>query len=521
MAPLVEMQQIVKCFPGVVANDQVTFEAQTGEIHGLLGENGAGKTTLMNILYGLYRQDSGQIRFDQQPVQIDSPKHAIELGIGMVHQHFRLIPRLTVLENIVLGSRPAVPPRMLKPTPLSAVRRKVFETFGLNLKEAERRVTDLSEQYGLKIHPRAKVWELSVGEQQRVEIIKALYREARLLILDEPTAVLTPQEVDSLFAMLQTMVAKGYTIIFISHKLNEVMNICQRITVLRNGKVEATVRADASDKKSLARMMVGRDVLFHLDKTDVAPGKTVLSVEHLEVMTDKGLPAVQDVSFEVRAGEILGIAGVSGNGQRELVEAINGLRPVQQGRVVFEEHDRTNAGPRALINCGIGYIPEDRLHVGLATRLSIADNILLKQQQSAQFIRGWLLNTQAVQRYAEQLVRDFDVRTPSIHLPVGQLSGGNIQKIILAREISRNPTLLIASQPTRGLDVGAIEYVQTTLLDQKRQGKAILLISENLDETLHLSDRIAVIYEGRIVQIVSANQASRREIGLMMAGGHL
>lgn len=521
MLPLVEMKQIVKRFPGIIANDHITFETRKGEIHGLLGENGAGKTTLMNILYGLYRQDSGDILFEGQPVHIDSPKRALELGIGMVHQHFKLIPRLTVLENIVLGLKPVIAPNLWRRGLLASIRRKFVETFELNLKEAETKILALSEQYCLKIHPRTKIWELSVGEQQRVEIIKALYRDAKLLILDEPTAVLTPQEIDSLFCILKAMAEKGYTIIFITHKLNEVMELCHRITVLRDGKVVSTVYTEQSDKKMLAKMMIGREVLFHIEKPEVTPGNVVLNVENLSVLNDKGLQAVQGVSFTVHEGEILGIAGVSGNGQCELIEAINRLRPVEEGTVFFEDRDITQASPQEIIGYGIGYIPEDRMNVGLATSLSIAENTLLKSQDTRQFCQGCLLNNQAVKERAETLVRDFDVRTPSIHIPVGKLSGGNIQKIILARELSRNPKLLIANQPTRGLDVGAIEYIQTTLLEQKHQGKAILLISENLDETLHLSDRIAVMYEGQIVGIVSAKNADRREIGLMMTGGHV
>lgn len=521
MSTLVEMKQIVKTFPGLIANDHVDFEAQRGEIHGLLGENGAGKTTLMNILYGLYQQDTGDIIFDGQFVHIDSPKKALELGIGMVHQHFKLIPRLTVLQNIILGLKAEVPPHLIKKDGVwTLIRRKFVETFGLNMKEAEEKVNHLSEQFGLKIHPRAKIWELSVGEQQRVEIIKALYRNAKLLILDEPTAVLTPQEVDSLFEMLNTMVEKGYTIVFITHKMNEVMSLCHRVTVLRHGKVVDTVRPSETDKKALAKMMVGREVIFHVEKPDVTPGKEIFKVENLTVLGNKGLEAVRGASFTVHEGEILGIAGVSGNGQRELIEAINGLRQVESGKVVFEDIDITNAPPKNIITQGIGYIPEDRMHVGLATGLPITENTLLKSQALSQFNRGWFLNYSAVKDNTVKLVNDFDVRTPSIHIPVGRLSGGNIQKIILAREISRNPKLLIASQPTRGLDVGAIEYVQTTLLEQKRQGKAILLISENLDETMHLSDRIAVIYEGQIVAIVAAKDIDRRELGLMMAGAH-
>ena len=519
MSTLLEMKQIVKRFPGLIANDHVDFEAQRGEIHGLLGENGAGKTTLMNILYGLYQQDSGDILFEGTSVKIDSPKKALELGIGMVHQHFRLIPRLTVLENIMLGLKPEIPPHLQKHDVLTSIRRKLTETFALKLKDAEAKVMELSERFGLKIHPKARVWELSVGEQQRVEIIKALYRNAKLLILDEPTAVLTPQEVDNLFEMLDTMVKQGFTIVFITHKLNEVMQVCHRITVLRHGKLISTVQSEQTHQKALAKMMVGREVLFHLEKPDVTPGEDILKVEHLTVLNDKGLKAVRGLSLNVRKGEILGIAGVSGNGQRELIEAINGLRPVVDGTVVFDGVDVTNAHPRKIIEQGVGYIPEDRMKVGLATGLPITENLLLKNQRSSQFNRGWFLNYPSVKATTETLVRDFDVRTPSIHIPVGRLSGGNIQKIILAREISRNPKLLIASQPTRGLDVGAIEYVQTTLLEQKRQGKAVLLISENLDETLNLSDRIAVIYEGEIVKIVNAKDTDRREIGLMMAGG--
>lgn len=519
MSRLLEMRQIVKRFPGLVANDHVDFEAQRGEIHGLLGENGAGKTTLMNILYGLYRQDSGDIVVEGTPVQIDSPKHALELGIGMVHQHFKLIPRLTVLENIVLGLKPELPSHLMKQDVVSSMRRKFSEIFSLNIKKAEARIMELAEQFGLKIHPHAKVWELSVGEQQRVEIIKALYRNAKLLILDEPTAVLTPQEVDSLFEMLNAMVQKGYTIIFITHKLNEILNACHRITVLRHGKLVATISSSQTTQKELARMMVGREVLFHLEKTETTLGKEILKVENVSVLNDKGLTAVKDVSFTVREGEILGIAGVSGNGQRELIEAINGLRPVEKGKIWFDDQHITNAPPRNIVDYGVGYIPEDRMTVGLATSLPITENTLLKSQGTPQFNRGWFLNYPAVKASAERLVQEYDVRTPSTTIPVGRLSGGNIQKIILAREISRNPKLLIASQPTRGLDVGAIEYVQTTLLEQKRQGKGILLISENLDETMHLSDRIAVIYEGEVVRILETQQTDRREIGLMMAGG--
>lgn len=518
--PIVEMRDIVKRFPGIVANDQVTFAAESGEIHGLLGENGAGKTTLMNILYGLYRQDAGEVVLQGRPVQIDSPKHALQLGIGMVHQHFHLIPRLSVLENIILGLHedPMPPASESDPRQNSVAQRAWRFLVGVDRTRAEAEIRALSRDYQLKIDPHAKIWELSVGEQQRVEIIKALYRQASILILDEPTAVLTPQEVDSLFAMLRTIVDKGHTIIFITHKLNEVMDVCQRITVLRQGKAVATIKSAECDTTSLARMMVGREVLFQVEKPPHEPGEVMLSVEHLRILNDKGLPAVQDASFTVHAGEILGLAGVSGNGQRELVDAINGLRPVESGRVRVAGQDVTNAAPAAIIEAGVGYIPEDRLHVGLATGLPVADNLLLKNQQHEAFTSGWFLDARKLRAHAEELVDHFDVRAPSLDIPVGRLSGGNIQKLILAREIARQPKLLIAGQPTRGLDVGAIEYVQTMLLQQREQGRAILLISENLDETMHLSDRIAVIYEGRIMAIVSPQEVSRREIGLMMAG---
>jgi simple sugar transport system ATP-binding protein len=518
MTPLVEMKQIVKRFPGLVANDGVDFEAQKGEIHGLLGENGAGKTTLMNILYGLYRQDSGDVFFEGLPVHIDSPKHALELGIGMVHQHFKLIPRLTVLENIVLGLRPEIGPEIQGSGLLASARRKFSEVFGLDMKTAETRVMELAERFGLKIHPHAKVWELSVGEQQRVEIVKALYRKAKLLILDEPTAVLTPQEVDSLFDMLQTMVEQGYTIIFITHKLNEVLNACHRITVLRNGQLVSTVDSSKSTQKNLAKLMVGREVFFHLDKAETAPGEEILKVEKLRVLNDKGLEAVRGASFSVHEGEILGLAGVSGNGQTELIEAINGLRPVESGKIYFRGKDITNAAPRHIIEQGVGYIPEDRMSVGLATGMTITENTLLKNQGGRQFNRGWFLNYTAVKKTAEQLVEEFDVRTPSTSIPVGRLSGGNIQKIILAREISRNPLFLIASQPTRGLDVGAMEYIHRRILQERESGAGILLISEDLDEIFKLSDRIVVLYEGLIMGDVRCEDAGREQVGLWMSG---
>ncbi len=497
---LVEMRNIVKYFPGVLANDHINFTAWKGEIHGLLGENGAGKTTLMNILYGLYQPDQGEIYFEGKRVVIQAPQDAIRLGIGMVHQHFMLIPRLTVAENIVLGLKS---PR---------------EPF-LAIREAEDRIQQLSEEYGLKVNPRARVWELSVGEEQRVEILKALYRNTKLLILDEPTAVLTPQEVDRLFKALNYIRKKGCTIIFISHKLKEVKEITDRVTVLRNGKVIATFATAEVTEGQLARLMVGRDILLQVFNPPVEKGKRVLEVQDLSVYNDKGLEAVKKVSFSIHEGEILGLAGVSGNGQNELVEALVGLRKVEKGRVWIYEKEVTNLPPRKILEQGVGYIPEDRLKVGLAVSLSVAENLILRQYRHPEFSRGGFFRSEKIKSYAKSLVDRFNIKTPSLDTPAGKLSGGNLQKLILAREISQEPHLLIAIQPTRGLDVGATEYIQTQLLEQKQRGTAILLVSEDLEEIFALSDRIAVIYEGQIAGIVPTREADREQIGLMMAGG--
>ena len=497
---LVEMRNIVKYFPGVLANDHINFTAWKGEIHGLLGENGAGKTTLMNILYGLYQPDQGEIYFEGKRVIIQAPQDAIRLGIGMVHQHFMLIPRLTVAENIVLGLKS---PR---------------EPF-LAIREAEDRIQQLSEEYGLKVNPRARVWELSVGEEQRVEILKALYRNTKLLILDEPTAVLTPQEVDRLFEALSYIRKKGCTIIFISHKLKEVKEITDRVTVLRNGKVVATFATTEVTEGQLAKLMVGRDILLQVVNPPVEKGKRVLAVQDLSVYNDKGLEAVKKVSFSIHEGEILGLAGVSGNGQNELVEALVGLRKVEKGRVWIYEKEITNLSPRKILEQGVGYIPEDRLKVGIAVSLSVAENLILRQYRHPEFSRGGFFRSEKIKSYAQSLVDRFNIKTPSLDTPAGKLSGGNLQKLILAREISQEPRLLIAVQPTRGLDVGATEYIQTQLLEQKQRGTAILLVSEDLEEIFALSDQIAVIYEGQIAGIVPTKEADREQIGLMMAGG--
>ncbi len=494
-----EMINITKRFPGVLANDRVNIDIRAGEVLALLGENGAGKSTLMKILYGLYRADEGEIRINGEAVEIRSPKDAMRLGIGMVHQHFMLVPTLTVVENIILGL----------PTGRGPL---------LNLQEATERVLQLSEKYGLRVNPSAYIWQLSVGEQQRVEILKVLYRGAELLILDEPTAVLTPDEVQELFNVLKEMLQLGHSIIFISHKLKEVMDISQRVTVLRSGKAVKTLMTSETDEHELARLMVGREIETEYERTVQQAEQSVLGIQKLRVLNDKRLLAVNDFSLEVKAGEIVGLAGVSGNGQRELAEAIAGLRPVKEGKIFINGVDVTNRSPAEIIRAGLGYIPEDRLTVGTIPTFSVSENLILKDHHHLPLSRRGFLDLQQIERFSKQLVQEFEIKTPEITTPARSLSGGNIQKVVLAREISRQPVFLLANQPTRGLDVGATEYVHHRLLEQRENGKAILLISEDLDEIFALSDRIAVIYEGRLMGVVDARQASRSEVGLMMAG---
>ncbi|HEY66452.1 MAG TPA: ABC transporter ATP-binding protein [Caldilineae bacterium] len=495
------MVGIVKRFPGVVANAGIDLEVYAGEIHALLGENGAGKSTLMNILAGLYRPDEGEIYIHGHLVDIRSPRDAIELGIGMVHQHFMLVETLTVAENVILGLKE---PRLV-----------------LDMDRVEQEIEELSRRYGLQVDPTAYIWQLSVGEQQRVEILKALYRGANILIMDEPTAVLTPQEAHELGRTLRRMAEEGKAIIFITHKLDEVAEFSDRVTVLRQGRVVATLPTEQTTREELARLMVGREVLFRLEKEPVEPGAVVLELRDVHALNDKGLPALRGVSLQIRAGEIVGIAGVAGNGQRELAEVVTGLRPVSSGRILVHGRDVTNCSPREVIQAGVSHIPGDRLGMGLVPNLPVSDNIILKDYRKAPLAQGPFLRKQAVIRFAQELIRRFRIDTPSPATPVRLLSGGNLQRCILAREITAGRGLLVAVHPTRGLDVGATEAVRRMLLEQRAQGAAILLISEDLEELLALSDRIVVLYEGQVMGTVSADEANIEAIGLMMAGSRV
>jgi simple sugar transport system ATP-binding protein len=494
------MRGIYKRFPGVVANAGVDFELLPGEIHSLLGENGAGKTTLMNVLYGLYAPEAGEIRLHGKAVSFTSPRDAIACGLGMVHQHFMLVDPISVADNVVLGQRSPREPLMEAAATV------------------HRRLCALSEQYGLAMDPETEIWKLSVGEQQRVEILKALYRGAQVLILDEPTAVLTPQETKELLAILRRLASEGKSIVFISHKLDEVLDVSQRITVLRDGQVVETVRAADVDKHTLARMMVGRTVLLTTSKSPLKAGEPRLRVSDLWANNDRGLPALRGVSFELRSGEILGIAGVAGNGQSEMEQAIAGLRKTTSGQVWICGHDTTQGTARQAGAAGLAHIPSDRYRMGLVPDFSVAENLFLQRIGAPPFTRRGFLDWRVIRARAQELVAAFDVRVPSVDAPVGTLSGGNAQKIILARELARSPQVLLAAQPSRGLDVNAVGYIHQRLIEQRDAGVAILLISTELDEILALSDRIAVMYEGQIVDVVDAADADMHEIGLMMAG---
>ena len=494
-----EAMGIVKRFPGVLANDCVDFDVSSGEIHTLLGENGAGKSTLMKVLYGMYKPEAGRILVNGEEVHFHTPLHAIQRGIGMVHQHFMLVPTFTVAENIALG--------------LPSSRRVV-----LDLDRVSKRLLEVAETYGLHVDPAAKVWQLSVGEQQRVEILKVLYRGASLLILDEPTAVLTPQEVDDLFVSLRRIVDEGHAIVFISHKLHEVLSLSHRVTVLRSGRVVGTVPTSEATKEGLARLMVGRDVLLCVDRPAVEQGNVRLTLQGIAANGDSGLPALKGIDLEVRSGEILGLAGVSGNGQKELAEVIAGIRAPSAGRVRIDNADVTGCSPAELLGRGLSYIPEERMTDGAVRDFSVEENLILKDHHRQPYSNGLFMNFKRIASETEQLIKDFDIRTPSRNTTLKSLSGGNIQKTILARELSRTPTVAVAAQPTRGLDVSATEYVHRRLIEQRAQGTATLLISEDLDEIRNLSDRIAVIYEGEIMGVARCEDVTTEEIGLMMAG---
>lgn len=494
-----EMRSITKRFPGVIANDQVNFSARSGEVHALLGENGAGKTTLMKVLYGMYHADQGEIYLNDQQVSIKTPTDAINQGIGMIHQHFMLVETLTVAENVALGMPSSRHPLT-------------------DLNRVSERIIELADIYGLKIDPDAYIWQLSVGQQQRVEIIKALYRGAALLILDEPTAVLTPLEVEEFFAIVRDMADDGHGLIFISHKLHEVIDISDRVTVLRDGKKVGTYQTKDVTKEDLARYMVGRDVDFRPDIEQVERGEARLVVEDVTCGSDRKIPGLLGVDLSVHSGEILGVAGVSGNGQLELAEVITGLREVQKGRILLDDEEITGLSPIDRTERSLSYIPEERMKDGMIKEFTVAENLILREFHKNPFSRSGFLNLKAIAKHSDHLIQNYQIKTPSKETLAKSLSGGNIQKVVVARELSRKPRVIVASQPTRGLDVGAMEYVRERLLEQRKSGTAILLISEDLDEILALADRIAVLYEGEVMGIIPGEEATPEKLGLLMAG---
>jgi simple sugar transport system ATP-binding protein len=494
-----EMRNITKRFPGVLANDRVDFDVKAGEIHALLGENGAGKSTLVKQLYGLYQPNEGQILLNGEPIEINSPTDSLKYGIGMIHQHFMLVDTMTVAENVALGLPSSREPR-------------------LDLDVVSARIAELSKQYGLEVYPEAIISKLSVGERQRVEIVKALYRGAALLVLDEPTAVLTPQVVDDIFVILRQMAADGHALIFISHKLNEILALTDRVSVLRDGRMIGTVQTADVDKAQLANMMVGREVLMERHRPPNELGEVRLKFDNVSAENEDGVPILKDVSFEVRSGEIVGVAGVSGNGQRPLARTVAGLQDVKNGNIYLEGEDVTELPPADMYKIGFSYIPEERMHDGVVKDFSVEDNLILQDYIREPFSKNIFLAFKVIAEHAIKRITDFTVKTPSKETPVKNLSGGNIQKVILARELSRNPRLLIAAQPTRGVDIGAIEYIHNRLLLERSQGLATLLISEDLDEVKALSDRIIVLFHGEIMGIVNSDEATVEELGLMMAG---
>jgi simple sugar transport system ATP-binding protein len=505
ITPVLEVKGITKRFPGVLANDAVDFKLLPGEIHALLGENGAGKTTLMNVVYGLYSQDEGEIFINGKEVQINDPNDALDQGIGMVHQHFMLVPVMTVEENMMLGHEVT---RGVSLGQLSRIDRQ----------QVSKEITELAQKYGLDIQPGAYISDLSVGEQQRVEIVKALYRGADVLIMDEPTAVLTPQETDELFDVLRSLIDQGKSIIFITHKLKEVLKITDKITVLRDGKVAGTTTPSDTNEAELAAMMVGREVLLRVEKGPAKPGDLVLEVDDLTVIDEWDQKVVEEVGFSLYQGEILGIAGVQGNGQSELVETLTGLRKANSGTIQINGTSVTNYRPRKITETGVSHVPEDRHKHGLVLAYPVDENLILQTYYKFPFASGLNVNKKVIQENAVELVEEYDIRTPSIETNVGSLSGGNQQKVIVARELSREMRLLIANQPTRGLDVGSIEFIHRQIINKRDEGTAVLLISSELDEIMELSDRIAVMYSGQIVAVVNADDISKEEVGLLMAG---
>ncbi|CAH0153229.1 ABC transporter ATP-binding protein [Priestia megaterium] len=500
MEYVIEMLDIRKDFPGIVANDNITLQVKKGEIHALLGENGAGKSTLMNVLFGLYQPEKGQIRVNGQEVKITDPNVANDLGIGMVHQHFMLVQNFTVTENIILGNEPT-------------------RTGKINIKKAAQDIQELSNQYGLSVDPYAKIQDISVGMQQRVEILKTLYRGADILIFDEPTAALTPQEITELIQIMKKLIQEGKSIILITHKLKEIMSVCDRCTIIRKGVGVGTVNVQETNPDELAALMVGREVHFKTEKKTATPKEDVLTIKELVVEDSRGVEAVSSLNLSVRAGEIVGIAGVDGNGQTELIEAITGLRKIKSGSITLKNQELSTLSTRKITESGIGHIPQDRHKHGLVLDYTIGENIGLQTYYQKPMSKSGILNYKEMYKKAKELIAEYDVRTPSEYTQARSLSGGNQQKAIIAREVDRSPELLIAAQPTRGLDVGAIEFIHKKLIEERDKGRAVLLVSLELDEVINLSDRIAVIYEGKIVDIVDPKETNEQELGLLMAGG--
>ncbi|MCP3739156.1 ABC transporter ATP-binding protein [Rossellomorea sp. BNER] len=496
---VIEMLNIRKEFPGIVANDNITLQLKKGEIHALLGENGAGKSTLMNVLFGLYQPEKGEIRVRGKKVNISNPNIANDLGIGMVHQHFMLVDTFTVTENIILGR---------EPNKMGTV----------DIKKAEKEIREISDRYGLSVDPTAKISEISVGMQQRVEILKTLYRGAEILIFDEPTAVLTPQEIKELIQIMKTLIKEGKSIILITHKLKEIMEVCDRVTVIRKGEGIGTLDVEGTNPNELASLMVGREVTFKTEKTPSRPKGNVLEISNLVVKDHRNIPVVKQLDLEVKAGEIVGIAGVDGNGQNELIEAITGLMKAESGSIKLNNKEILNMKPRKITESGVGHIPQDRHKHGLVLDFPIGENMALQNYYIKPYSNAGILNYKKIYEKARNLIKEFDVRTPTEYTMARALSGGNQQKAIIGREVDRDPDLLIAAQPTRGLDVGAIEFIHSRLIEQRDNGKAVLLLSFELDEIINVSDRIAVIYEGKIVSIVDPKETTEQELGLLMAG---